>query len=698
VLVELRDGVNNLVTTPTLVTAAVATGTGSVTATTAVTTVNGVATFDNLKISGSDLFTLTFSAPGAASATSGVFSGNRPATQVGITRQPVGGNNGAILPVTPLAVFRDVDGYKVLEGTGTITVTTGNASYIVGGSTTSLLNPGPNGANFPSLTVSGTPGGGPTTLVFSAPSLTSATSNPITLVQRQATIVVTTPPAGALSGVPFTTQPVLEIRDDAGYVVTGATCEVTASKTAGPGTFNPGGYNGPTNGVVIFSGLSLTGAGAYTLKFAAALCPALATASVPITVAGATATTLAIAAGDNQSAVVGHNVAIGPSVLVTDASGAPYAGAAVTFAVASGGGFTGSGTYATNVSGIVTTFWTLGASAGANTLTATVTGLPPVTFHATGTLQLALSSPPGGTIATKVRNASGQPVLVELRDGVNNLVTTPTTVTAQVASGAGTTTGTIAVTTVGGVATFDNLKLSGSDLFTLVFSTPNAASVTSGIFSGNRTATQVGIKVQPVGGFNGAVVATAPLADLRDADGYKVLEASSTITVAVASGNYTLSGASLASPLTPGPNGAGYSGLIVSGPPGSGPLTLVFSAPGMTSATSNPITVTQRLAHMAVATQPAGAVSGVPFTTQPVVEFRDDANYPLTNLTCTLAANMQSGTGGLGGTTFLGTVTGVGTYSDLRITGTGSFTLRFTANAACNGLTTQTATFTVAAP
>ena len=98
--------------------------------------------------------------------------------------------------------------------------------------------------------------------------------------------------------------------------------------------------------------------------------------------------TIAIDTGDGQSANVGTAVPIPPSVKVTDSAGTPVAGVPVTFAVASGGGSITGGSTTTNASGIATVgSWTLGASPGANTLTATSPGLTgsPVTFTATAT-------------------------------------------------------------------------------------------------------------------------------------------------------------------------------------------------------------------------------------------------------------------------------------------------------------------------
>src|SRR2546423_4012558 len=70
------------------------------------------------------------------------------------------------------------------------------------------------------------------------------------------------------------------------------------------------------------------------------------------------------------AAAPGTAVAELPSVLVRDASGAPLQGAAVVFAVTSGGGVVTGGNARTNTSGIATVgSWTLGAAAGNHTPT-----------------------------------------------------------------------------------------------------------------------------------------------------------------------------------------------------------------------------------------------------------------------------------------------------------------------------------------
>ncbi|MCH7874402.1 MAG: Ig-like domain-containing protein [Gemmatimonadetes bacterium] len=102
----------------------------------------------------------------------------------------------------------------------------------------------------------------------------------------------------------------------------------------------------------------------------------------------ATPDMVAVNDGDNQTGLVGSPVNIPPSVLVT-AGGLPFPGATVTFSVTGGGGSSMTNVAVTGADGIAQVGeWTLGAAAGSNTLSATVTGAGitgnPVTLTATG--------------------------------------------------------------------------------------------------------------------------------------------------------------------------------------------------------------------------------------------------------------------------------------------------------------------------
>lgn len=132
-----------------------------------------------------------------------------------------------------------------------------------------------------------------------------------------------------------------------------------------------------STGLVTATGL---GATAITVKSNSG---GSATAAVSVIVGPAKE--VAKAAGDNQTTNVTTSVAIPPSVIVKDEVGTPVPGASVIFAVASGNGSVTGAAATTNANGVATAgSWTLG-SAGANTLTATVTGAPAATFTATAT-------------------------------------------------------------------------------------------------------------------------------------------------------------------------------------------------------------------------------------------------------------------------------------------------------------------------
>ena len=163
---------------------------------------------------------------------------------------------------------------------------------------------------------------------------------------------------------------------------------VTFSRSGSGGSFsgsNPAQTSAGGAATITFTTGTTVGA-VYTVT-ATSSSPTRTGTSPAITTIAATPTTIALNAGNSQTATVNATVAIAPSVRVTDAFNNPVAGVVVTFAVASGGGSVTGASATTNASGIATVgSWRLGTTAGANTLTATCSGLSgsPVTFTATG--------------------------------------------------------------------------------------------------------------------------------------------------------------------------------------------------------------------------------------------------------------------------------------------------------------------------
>ena len=77
--------------------------------------------------------------------------------------------------------------------------------------------------------------------------------------------------------------------------------------------------------------------------------------------------------------------------------------------------------------------------------------------------------------------------------------------------------------------------------------------------------------------------------------------------------------------------------------------------------------------------QPGGAVDGLPFAIQPIIQIVDSNGNKVTHPAVNVVASIASGSGTLSGTTSQTTAGGAATFTDLVITGTaGPFMLRFT--------------------
>jgi plastocyanin len=103
-----------------------------------------------------------------------------------------------------------------------------------------------------------------------------------------------------------------------------------------------------------------------------------------------TATAISQVSGNGQTGVAGTQLAASFVVRVTDDQGSGVSGIGVAWDVTVGGGSLSSAVTQTNSQGQASVSLTLGPAAGANTVTASVTGLTgsPVTFNATGTAPL----------------------------------------------------------------------------------------------------------------------------------------------------------------------------------------------------------------------------------------------------------------------------------------------------------------------
>ncbi len=235
-------------------------------------------------------------------------------------------------------------------------------------------------------------------------------------------------PAGADLAEPF----VIKVRDQNGNTLAGAA--VTFEATAGGGTLSAQIVATDTSGMV-----------AVTLTLGAQ--PG--TNTVVATVSGLdpvtfTATGLAIArtmkkaSGDEQQGAAGAELAEPLTIKVSDQNGNPLAGATVTFTIAAGGGTLSAHTATTDRNGKVATTLTLGAQPGANTVVATVSGLDPVTFTATGlAIARTMEKASGDEQQGPVGAGLSEPFAVTVKDQNGNPLA-GAVVTFAVATGTGT--------------------------------------------------------------------------------------------------------------------------------------------------------------------------------------------------------------------------------------------------------------------
>lgn len=242
------------------------------------------------------------------------------------------------------------------------------------------------------------------------------------------------PNAILVAGQSVTRALIVEARDAAGVRVPTFTDSVTIALGVNPSGATLGGTRrvAAVAGVATFGAWSVDSLGSgYTVVASAS---GLTSATTdPFDVGSGGAALVTVVNGDAQTGFVGQALALPIVLRVTDALLNPLANVSVTFAVTAGGGSLGVSSLLTNAAGQVSlSGWTLGATPGANTLSATVAGVAPVTISATGVLpppavdlsvfgsnvvgvaragtlnvRLLQPAPAGGLVVTVVSNAPG---------------------------------------------------------------------------------------------------------------------------------------------------------------------------------------------------------------------------------------------------------------------------------------------------
>jgi Big-like domain-containing protein len=444
-------------------------------------------------------------------------------------------------------------------------------------------------------------------------------------------VLLTTLADSARNGVPFETQPVIQVFDADTQPVAGV--EVLASVASGGATVaGTASATSDANGQASFTDLALVGPQApQTLQFSVTT-PALSITSNSIQLVAGSASSLTGVEPLSYQGTVGSPVSPGPSVIAKDHAGNPVAGVSVNFA-ANRDASVSPETAVTNEQGVAQVSWTLGNTATSGyTLTARIDGSSSsVRFTATATPgaagRLRIATQPSSPTQSGTPFAH-QPVIQVVDRNGNPTPQAGLTVTATISSGpGGTLQGGTATTDGTGRAAFSGLAVTGAaGSYTLSFSAPGLTGVTSAPVSIQAGgAARLAFVTQPsTAGRSRAPLVIQPVLQIQDPSGNPIHQQGAVITATTSTGSTTLSNATA----TTDANGrAAFSGLTITGIPG--PKDLSFAAPGLSSVSARvtlPSVQTVSIAPSHPVSAPVASTVGGPVV---AFTFRDGATRPV---------------------------------------------------------------------
>ena len=635
---------------------------------------------------------------------------------------------GIVFTNQPVVTVRD-SAENVVEDS-TLTVTVSSSSGSLDGDLSMAAVAGIADFAGKGIKLTGTSGSYTLTYAVASPSAMS-TTQPVALTYGAAHhLTVATPAAGAVNGVAFTTQPIIEVRDISENVVADVTSTVTVSSSGSVLSGTPGLTKSAVGGVATFNNaLKLTGStGTYTLTYSIDS-PVPLSISQPITVTPGAATQLVF---KTQAAGFANRTdfSVQPEIYVQDASGNTLttSSAPVTASI-SGADLTG--TVTVNAVNGVASFTGLGkyGQVGDKTLTFTSGSLDTArqTFeltHGVATQLVKTSS------ASAVR--AGQTLtdtVIEIRDQDGNPVTTGDGSTASVEASAARTTGGTSATLVdggvvapqvaltrtatAGIVTFSGLRLEGiqgAHTLTLGITNPttlNTISTTQAVTLNAGVAANLRMVEEPTNIVANVAISTAVKVEFVDAWNNRVTQDANSATpilvdgsdTSVAISGQTKSAVSATSGLVT------FTGLTFTK---TGNFKLKFTSGALPALVStNPFTVTHGEAHHLawVSSQPSSGRSAIAFSTQPQFEVQDQWNNPVTSGAVTtvtasaVSANAADVLSIASASATSGASSAAVNFSNLAITAkAASYSIRYTAtnaNKAINGTYLETASVSV---
>ncbi len=689
VTVQVQDSYGNVVTNSTAA-ATVAIGAnpggGTLSGTTSISFVNGVATFNNLSIDKSGVgYTLTAASPGLTGATSNSFNITAGAPDhLAFNQQPTNTASGtSITPAITVQVL-DAQGNVATASTDNISISIGNnpgGGTLSGTTTVAAVN---GVATFSNLSID--KAGNTYTLLATdttTPTLTSATSNGFDILPGAGTQLAfvqqptNTPPGTAIS--PAVT---VEVEDAGGNRVTSSTASITIAIGANPaaGTLSGTVTVNAVNGLASFSSLAIDNVGTgYTLTASSSGLSTGTSSAFNIQAGGAAKLRFAQQPTD---AIAGQIISPSVTVRVEDANGNLVTSSSATISVAistNPGGGTLSGTLTTNAVNGIATFSNLaidkyGTGYTLQAVSGSLSGVISNGFNISpaSPSQLVVSQQP---TTTTVGLAISPAVTVRIEDAFGNLVTSSAQ-TVSVAIGAnpggGALGGTTAVNAVNGVATFGNLTISAQgNGYTLVASSSGTTSVTTSAFNVTGP-TQLKFSVQPSDTTSGTAISPAIQVRVEDSNGNLVTASNAGVTLSIGTnpGGGTLSGTVTVTAV----NGIATFNNIKIDKVGNG-YTLIATSGTLSGDTSGAFSVTAGGAYqLKFSSQPTNTTAGQPISPALTVRVEDAGGNLVTagSANITLAIGTNPGGGTLSGTTTVATVNGIASFNDLSIDKAGS--------------------------
>ncbi len=602
VIVALEDANGNIISTDstTIVTLAISSNpnSGTLSGTTSIGAINGVATFGTLSINKSgNGYAIAATATGYAGANSTAFNITEGAKSAeSFTVQPSSSVAGAAISPITVALMDAYGNMITDDSTTAVTLSIGanpNGGTLSG---TTTVTASSGLATFSGLSINKSGSG--YTLTTSATGYGNATSSAFNITPgAKSNAVFTVQPAAATAGAALPSLSVSLEDSNGNVIVSDSTTVVTLDIGTNPngGTLSGTATAQASGGVATFSSVSInkTGIG-YTLTASASgyssatsngfnitpgskstavfsLQPANGTAGAAlasVTVAledvngniitGDSATTVTVSIGTNPN----HGTLFGTATVTASGGLATFSGLSID---KSGVGYT----LAAIASG-----YTAAASTGFNIIP--------------GAKSVAVFT---GSPASAIAGSSITPVTVSLEDANGNVITGDSTTSVTIGIGtnpnSGTLSGTATVTANSGVATFASLSINKAGVgYTLSAAASGYSNGTTGLFNVTPGAKSVAVfTTQPSAAAVGVAISPSVVVALEDAYG-NIITSDSTSTITIGIGNNASAGSlSGATTATATAGVATFSNLSMN-QVGTG-YTLTAAAPGYTTGPSS---------------------------------------------------------------------------------------------------------------